>query len=177
MMLRRYFLWMLLAALLCFVPVCSGQYRENPSLYSVGEIVQKSPEMWMANPIEVMEMMDDYPDFTCWRSGAAIGCQSNNNKNCAEIYLTFTFTDDSDYAEYEHISFTMVIDNTEEIQKVLELFWLEDMEAAKIYGVDYPDGQVMSYFSTENTMMKYGVLFTESGDVYLLHVDIGYVRG
>ena len=46
-----------------FLPVEADEQRENPSLYSFAEIVQKLPKMWMANPLEVMEMMKQYPDF------------------------------------------------------------------------------------------------------------------
>ena len=117
----------------------------------------------MANPIEVTEMMK-------------IGCQSNNNRNCAEIYLSLGFSSDDDYAEFDHVTFSMQINSAEDIQKVVESFWLEDMQPAKIMGADYQNNQVTMYFSTENTMMKISVPFGDSG-VWVILAEIGFVRG
>lgn len=158
------------------LPSFGQSVRDNPSFYSVAEIVQNSPKMWMANPTEVTEMMKKYPDFTCWRGSDTIGCQSNNNRNCAEIYLSLGFSSNDDYAEFDHITFSMQINSTEDIQKVVESFWLEDMQPAKIMGADYQNNQVTMYFSTENTMMKISVPFGESG-VWVILAEIGFVRG
>lgn len=162
--------------MLLWVPASADSYRENPSLYSTAEIVQKLPKLWMANPIEVMELMKNYPDFACWRGGGTIGCKSNNNKNCAEIFLSLDFSSDDDYAEFDHLSFNMQVNNTEEIQKVIELFWLDGLEASNIYGAKYPSDQVTFIFSAEDTLMTYGIPFSETG-VWILRVDIGFVRG
>ena len=97
--------------LLAFLPAQADRVRENPSLYTFGEIVQKLPKMWSANPIEVMEMMKTYPDFSCWRGGDTISCHSNNNRNCAEIYVSLEFTSFDAYAEFDHVTFTMMINN------------------------------------------------------------------
>ena len=153
-----------------------GYVRENPSFYSVAEIVQKLPQMWLANPIEVTEMMERYPDFTCWRGSDTIGCQSNNNRNCAEIYMSLGFSSDDDYAEFQQVIFSMQINSTEDIQKVIESFWLDDMKPAKIWGAEYPAGQVTMYYSAGDTMMKYSIPFSDSG-VWLVSVDIGLIRG
>ena len=56
MKLKTFFLVILFVGLIS-LPVSAENLRENPSLYSFSEIVQKLPKMWMANPIEVMEMM------------------------------------------------------------------------------------------------------------------------
>ena len=169
---------MMIAAL--FLTVFSSSagenVRENPSFYSVAEIVQTLPQMWIANPIEVMEMMDRYPDFTCWRGSDTIGCQSNNNRNCAEIYLSLGFSSDDDYAEFQHVIFSMQINSPEDVQKIIESFWLDGMKPAKIWGAEYPAGQVTMYYSAEDTMMKYSITFSDSG-VWWLSVDIGLIRG
>jgi hypothetical protein len=157
-------------------PVSADQLRENPSLYSFAEIVQKLPKMWMANPIEVTEMMKKYPDFSCWRGTDTIACQSVNNRNCAEIYISLEFSSEDDYAEFQHVSFSTTINNTEEIQKIIETFWIDDLEPAKISGAEYPEGQVTIYFSNENTMVTYAIPFTETG-VWLLRADFGFIRG
>ena len=154
----------------------SDYVRDNPSFYSAAEIIQKLPQMWIANPIEVMEMMDRYPDFTCWRGSDLIGCQSNNNRNCAEIYLSLGFSSDDDYAEFQHVIFSMQINSPEDIQKIIESFWLDDMKPANIWGAEYPAGQVTTYYSSGDTMMKFSIPFSDS-DVWWVSVDIGLIRG
>ena len=162
--------------LLVILPAQADQVRENPSLYTFGEVVQKLPKMWSANPIEVMEMMKTYPDFSCWSGGDTISCLSNNNRSCAEVYVSLGFTGSDNYAEFEHATFTMKINNTEEIQKVIETFWIDDTKASNIQGAGYENDQVTIYFSNDNTLIKYSIPFNENG-VWVLHADFGYVRG
>lgn len=175
MKLKTFFLVILFVGLIS-LPVSAENLRENPSLYSFSEIVQKLPKMWMANPIEVMEMMNEYPDFTCHRGLDEITCKSVNNRHCAEIIVTLGFSSEDDYAEFEHVAFSMMISNTEDIQKVVEAFWLDDFEASNISGAEYPEEQVTIYFSNENTLLRYSIPFTEKG-AGLLRADFGFVRG
>ena len=70
----------------------------------------------------------------------------------------------------------MMISNTEDIQKVVEAFWLDDFEASNISGAEYPEEQVTIYFSNENTLLRYSIPFTEKG-AGLLRADFGFVRG
>ena len=175
---RKLLICLLFTAVFFFLcsPSFGQSVRENPSFYSAAEIIQKLPKMWTANPTEVKEMMEQYPDFTCWRGSDTIGCQSNNNRNCAEIYLSLGFTSEDDYAEFDHVTFSMQINSTEDIQKVVESFWLEDMQPARIMGANYQNNQVTMYFSTESTMMKISIPFSDSG-VWVILADIGLVRG
>lgn len=157
-------------------PASGDSLRENPTFYSAAKIVAGLPKMWLANPIEVSEMLKSYPDLTCWKGNGIIGCQSVNNQNCAEIYMSLEFTSDDDYAEFEHLTFSMQIDSTEDVQRVMESFWIEDQKPANIWGADYPGGQVTLYFSTENTLIKYSIPMGASS-VWLLRVDFGLTRG
>lgn len=158
------------------LPAFSEPMRDNPSLYSFSEIVQRLPQMWTANPFEVMEMMDEYPDFKCVREFDTVSCSSVNNRTCAEILLNLDFTSEDDYAEFDHVTFSIMLNNTEEIQKIVEAFWLDDLEPANISGAAYPAGQVTLYFSNENTLLTYGIPFNETG-VWLLRADFGLIRG
>ncbi|MBR6090017.1 MAG: hypothetical protein IKP86_08800, partial [Anaerolineaceae bacterium] len=74
------FLLVLFTVLLTAFSAGAENVRENPSLYSFAEVVKTLPGMWTANPLEVMEMMEDYPDFECWRRYDMVGCSSVNNK-------------------------------------------------------------------------------------------------
>lgn len=170
-------LFLLLIFIVLFsLPVSAENLRENPSLYSFSEIVQKLPKMWMANPIEVLEMMKDYPDFSCTREAGIIFCHSVNNRTCAEIFVELNFTSEDNYAEFDHVTFSTKVNNTEDIQKIVETFWLDDFEPANISGAAYPDGQLTLYFSNENTLLTYAIPFGESG-VKQLRAEFGYIRG
>lgn len=150
--------------------------RENPSLYSFGEITKKLPKMWLANPIEVMEMMKEYPDYECWRSYDIVGCRSVNNRYSAEMFVNFQFSSDDDYAEFTHAVFSTMVNGTEGVQKVIESLWIDDLEPANISGAKYPENQVTLYFSTEDTMLNYNISFGSDG-VWLVTVDMGLIRG
>lgn len=174
---RWIFLIMIISILLVFpLAALAEEYRENPSLYSFGEITQKLPKMWLANPIEVMEMMKEYPDYECWRSYDIIGCRSVNNRYSAELFGNFQFSSDDDYAEFSHAVFSVVVNGTEGVQKVIETLWIDGLEPANISGAKYPDDQVTLYFSTEDTMMTYNIKFGKNG-VWLVTVDMGLIRG
>ena len=170
------FLLVLFTVLLTAFSAGAENVRENPSLYSFAEVVKTLPGMWTANPLEVMEMMEDYPDFECWRRYDMVGCSSVNNKYSAEIFVNFSFSSEEDDAEFVHTFFSMMVNGTEDIQKVVEAFWLDDLKAARISGASYPDGQVTLYFSNENTLMKYSIDFGTDG-VWLVTVDMGLIRG
>ena len=161
---------------LTLLPVTAENLRENPSLYSFGEIIQKLPKMWLANPIEVMEMMKDYPDYECWRSYDIVGCRSVNNRYSAEMFVNFQFSSEDDYAEFSHAVLSTMVNGTEGVQKVIETLWIDGLEPANISGAKYPDNQVTLYFSTEDTMMKYNISFGTEG-VWLVTVDMGLIRG
>ena len=169
-------LFIVMMMLTVFSPISGDNVKENPSVYSFAEIVKTLPQMWMANPAEVTEMMKDYPEFTCQRDADTISCQSLNNRNCADINIALKFTSEDDYAEFEHVTFTMEINNTEDVQKTIENFWLEDLKPAKISGASYPQGQVTIYFSSENTLVCYAIPIDKAGVRYL-QVDFGFVRG
>lgn len=170
-------IFVLSLAVMFVLPVSAEEVRENPSFYSFSEIVQKLPKMWIANPIEVMEMMKSYPDFECWRSYDIIGCASVNNKHAAEIHVNYQFSSEDDYAEFTGCTFTMLINSSEDVQKVIESFWLPDMKAARIWGADYPDDQVTLYFSSGDTMMTYSIPWDNDGNIWMIMVDMGLIRG
>ena len=153
-----------------------AQDRENPSLYSFGEIVKNLPQKWLAVPDDVMKMMEDYPDFECWRSYDIVGCQSVNNKYSAEIHVNYQFTSEEDDAELVRTVFTMPVNNTQDVQNVIENFWIDGMKAANISGAQYPTNQVTLYFSSENTLMTYNIDWGSNG-VWLVLVDMGLIRG
>lgn len=174
---RRGLLIVIISILLVFpLSAMAEEYRENPSLYSFGEIMQKLPKMWLANPIEMMEMMKDYPDYECWRSYDIIGCRSVNNRYSAEMFVNFQFSSEDDYAEFSHAVLSTMVNGTEGVQKVIETLWIDGLEPANISGAKYPDDQVTLYFSTEDTMMKYNISFGTEG-VWLVTVDMGLIRG
>ena len=174
---NKFYILITLIILLTTALVSSAEtVRENPSLYTFSEIVQKLPKLWIANPIEVLELMEQYPDYTCWRSYDVIGCQSVNNKYSAEIFVNFQFSSEDDYAEFIHTVFTMQVNGSENVQKVIEEFWLDGMAPANIMGADFPEDKTTLYFCTDETMMKYTIHWGTEG-IWLLTVDMGLIRG
>ncbi len=159
------------------IPVSADTVMENPSLYSFADVVQKLPEIWTKNPADVQKLMETYPDFNCWHRYDIIGCQSVNNIYSAEIIVNFQFTSEADSAELKRCNFSMMIDSHADVQKVLQLFWLPEMKAAKIGDVQFPDGEVTLYFSTDETLMTYTVDFNNEGVPWLIMVDMGLIRG
>ena len=113
-------------------------------LYSFADIVQKLPKLWMSDPLEVMDMMKDYPDFICYRSHDIIGCTSVNNKYSSEIHVNYQFTTDKDDSEFVRATFSMAINSSEEIQKIIEAFWIDGMSAAKISAVRRPAARMIA---------------------------------
>jgi len=173
---RIIFLFIVVMTLTVISPIFAENVKENPSVYSFAEIVKNLPQMWMANPAEVKRMMTFYPEFSCNRNADVISCQSLNNRNCADINVELKFTSEDDYAEFEHVTFTMEINNTEDVQKTIENFWFEGLKPAKISGASYPQGQVTIYFSMDNTLVCYAIPIDKTG-VRFLQVDFGFVRG
>lgn len=151
--------------------------RDNPSVYSFAEIVQKLPQMWDRSFDEAEEMMKQYPDFVCRRSYDIISCTSVNNKYAAEVNVNLQFTSEKDDAKFVRTVFTYMIDSTEDVQKILELFWLPDMKAAKISGAYDPDDRITLYFSVEDTMETYSIYLDEEGSAWLVIVNFGVIRG
>lgn len=172
----------LLTAVLCLflvlcIPVSADTVMENPSIYSFAEVVQRLPELWTSNPDTVMELMEDYPDYICWRRYDIIGCQSANNRYSAEIHVNFLFSSQEDSAELIRTNFTMLIDSQDDVQKLMSMFWLPDMKAARISGASFPDDEVTLYFSTDETMMSWATSFTKEGKPWSVMVDMMLVRG
>ena len=169
-------------AILCFFLTAAGSVSgetvlENPSFYSFAEVEQKLPELWLAQPHIVDAIMDLYPDFVCLRSYDLMGCRSVNNKYSPEIRVNFRFSSGDDDAELIGTVFPMMINTPEDVQKVIEAFWLPEMKAAHIMGSAYGDEEVTLYFSSENTLMKVSVPWGEDGSVRMITVDIGLIRG
>ena len=177
---QKAIIFVLLLVLFSSVSVCAdseGAKRENPSLYSFAEIVHALPEMWEAPISYTKEMMKQYPDFACYFGDDFIECDSINNRYSAEIYVSLGFYDYRGYLEFDNVDFMMQINSTEDIQKVIEAFWLDGMEPLSYQGWDYPDGSVTIYFRTENTLMRYTFTFDEYGNPGTLSVHIGCIRG
>ena len=180
---RSFFRWLtVLVILVLFVlPASADQGKENPSVYSFADIVQKLPKLWMSDPLEVMDLMKDYPDFICYRSHDIIGCTSVNNKYSSEIHVNYQFTTDKDDSEFVRATFSMAINSSEEIQKIIEAFWIDGMSAANISGAYYPADQIILYFKTyelvNQTMMTVTVPMAEDGGLWLIMADFGIVRG
>ena len=121
-----------------FSDISAENNRENPSLYSFGEIIKKLPKMWLANPIEVMEMMKDYPDYECWRSYDIVGCRSVNNRYSSEMFVNFQFSSDDDYAEFTQAVFSAMVNGTEGVQTVIEAwsrqtFWVQNILKTRLH--------------------------------------------
>ncbi len=175
---KKELLILVLCIMVCAVGPVSGEpVRENPSFYSFAEIVQKLPELWGAVPADVMAVMEEHPDFSCWRSYDIIGCQSVNNMYSAEIHVNFQFMSEDDDAELTRTIFTMLINTAEDVQKVIENFWLPDMKAANISGGPYREDEILLYFSSENTMMTFSFPWNYTGDVEMIMADMGLIRG
>ena len=176
---KRIFIFVLFLAVMLSVilPVSAESVRENPSVYSFAEIVQKLPKIWLSSPAEMMDMMKEYPDFTCWRSYDIIGCTSVNNKYSAEIHVNYQFTTDDDNGEFDQAYFSMLIDSSEDVQKLIEAFWLPGMSVANIWGAKYPEDQITLFFSAGDTMMKYSIPMSGNGEFWLVNVELGMIRG
>ncbi len=158
-------------------PVLGETVKENPSFYSFAEFVQGLPDLWEAKPADVMAVMNEYPDFICRRSHDIIGCQSVNNKYCAEIHVNFQFMSEDDDAELCQTVFTMLINSAEDVQKVIENFWLPDMRAANLSGGFYREDEIKVHFRTENTLMTVSFPWNYTGEVWMIMVDMGLIRG
>ena len=172
--------WLLITAVMILtavMPVSAEDLRKNPSMYSFAEIVQKLPVMWTEKPDAVTEMMEKYPDFECWRSHEIMGCSSVNNKYSADVNVNFQFSSEEDEAELVRAVYSMEIDKAEDIQELLENFWLPGMAAANISGSRYPEGQIRLYFSSENTLMLFQTPVSEPGKYWYITVDMGIIRG
>ena len=151
--------------------------RDNPSVYSFAEIVQQLPELWNSRPDEISEIMRQYPDFVCRKSYDIIGCTSVNNKYAGEINVNLQFTSEKEDAEFVRTVFTYMIDSSEDVQRILELFWLPEMKAANILGTNDPADQITLYFNTEKTMETYSIYFNEERNVWLVIVSFGEIMG
>ncbi len=174
--------WIAFLLIICFVLMTAGMVsgetvNENPSFFSFTEVVQKLPELWTAAPAEVMGIMDNYPDFKCWKRYDIIGCQSVNNKYSAEINVNFKFSSEEEDAEFVQMFFTMMINTPEDVQKVIEGFWLPDMKAANMRGGNYQKDEVMIRFKSENTLMTVSFPWSAEGEVWMITVDMGLIRG
>lgn len=176
---KRYILPVVTAVLFILMTIgaSADPLRDNPSVYSFAEIVKKLPEMWDKTPDEVSGMMKAFPDFVCRRSYDIISCTSVNNKYAAEINVNLQFTSEKDDASLVQTVFTCMIDSSEDVQKLLELFWLPEMKAANISGTHDPANQVTLYFNTETTMETYSVYFNEDSTPWLVIVSLGVIRG
>ena len=174
-------LTILVIFLMLVLPASADQGRDNPSVYSFAEIVQKLPGMWDTDPLSVMDLMNNYPDFVCYKSHDIIGCTSVNNKYSSEIHVNYQFTTAEDDAKFVRATFSMAINSSEEIQKMIEAFWIDGMTAANISGAYYPPDQIILYFKTnENvgqTLMTVTVPMAEDGSLWLIMMDFGVVRG
>ena len=151
--------------------------RENPSLYSFAEIVHALPEMWGAPTAYANQMMSVYPDFACYFGEDFSECDSINNQYSPEIYVSLGFVNYFGYLELDNADFSMRISSTEDIQKVIEAFWLDGMKPMNAQGFEYTDECVTIYFHTDNTLMKYTFAFDENGNPGMLSVHIGCIRG
>lgn len=167
----------MIMALVTALPALADSVRENPSVYSFAEVVQKIQQLWDTGPVETMDMMKKYPDFECWRSYDIIGCTSVNNKYSAEIHVNFQFSTEDDDGHLEQVNYSMIVDSSEDIQKLIEAFWIPGMSVANIWGAKYPEDRITLYFSTEDTMMKLSIPMTENGEFWLVNVEMGVIRG
>lgn len=176
---RVLFLIMLVMVLFTVSSAAGDSARQNPSMYSFAEVVQKFPEMWLSTPDKVLDVMKDYPDFVCWRSYDIIGCVSVNNKFSSEVHANFQFTSDKDDAEFVRAVFTMQIDSPEEIQSLIESFWLPGMAAANIWGGEYNESEIKLQFCSEETMETYLIPIskTDQYEYRTVTVDIGMIMG
>ncbi len=163
--------------LLCIIQVSAENLPDNPSVYSFAEIVQKLSDIWDSTPTDIMKIMEQYPDFVCYRGYDIIGCQSVNNRFSNEIHVNYQFSSDDDNAEFVHAAFSTMIDSSEDVQDYIEKFWLPDMKVASIWGASYPDNQLTLYFSSENTIMTVNVPFAENGSLWMIMLEFGVIRG
>lgn len=173
----RSLLFSLLVILFMAGSVSADRIVENPSFYSFAEIVQKLPEMWTSDPSAVSEMMNEYPDFVCYRSYDLISCESVNNKYSAEIHVTYQFTSEQEDAEFDYVVFSMPVNSTEQVQQVVEKFWLDGMAPAKISGFEFVGNRSEFYFRNDSTMESYSVYFGDDGAAWLILINIGFIRG
>ena len=63
---KRYLILLTAVCLLCIFSIAGADATlPNPSVYSAGDIIGKLPSFWIANYIEIQELMKEYPDFQC----------------------------------------------------------------------------------------------------------------
>lgn len=125
----------LLVFALLFVSVLTAYADEkafNPSFYSAAEMSLKLPSFWIANYIEVLEFLKDYPDFLCEHysneyQGAVhdqIVCESVNNKRTRDVIINFFFEGDhAGMTGLQEVVFTVSTPHPQDIQDVFEYFW------------------------------------------------------
>ena len=173
----KIFLLLIGMVLLTFSVVSADQKPLNPSLYAYAEIVQKLPEMWDANPFEVTEMMESYPDFICNKNFEYLSCESVNNRYAEKINIYFRFDSQDEYAPLTSSRISMDTNNPEEVQQALGLFWLEGMRPLQLSGFTFFEEMINLYFSTENTLMHVYILFSAESGVQRFTAEFGVIRG
>ena len=128
---------LLLSALFCLLlcaasAVYADELMPNPSLYSAADVAFRMPDYWIANYIEVLELMKNYPDFQCTHSSNPINgenfdqiiCNSVNNKQARDIIINFYFTGDhAGMTGLRQAVFSVSTPEPADFQEVLEQFW------------------------------------------------------
>ena len=151
------FLFSVLLLVISVLPAAADEPFFNPSFYSAAEIAVQLPSYWIANYIEVMDLVSRYPDMTCeyyedeWDQ---VVCESVNNKRTRDVIINFFF--DGDHAGMKGLrkaSFTIATPQTSDVQEVLEYYWLPDAFPCHAKNDEFYNFQSI-IFHTRDTVMR-----------------------
>ena len=142
-------------ASLCYFSLSFADY-ENYAVPQLEWITNAFPGLWDKPKTEVLRMMAMFPDFECTDYDDQIGCFSKFNTNSNDnIYITY-FMDD--YEEHHDnlwkAAVTVDMQDAEQQQGLLHLFWLEGLEPFHTDEDDFAFlGAIPLYFTNDTTKM------------------------
>ena len=157
--LKRSFLIVLLSLLVvAVIPAAADESLFNPSFYSAAEIAAELPSFWIANYIEVIHLVSNYPDMTCEYYEDVlldqVVCVSVNNARTRDVIINFFF--DGDYAGMKGLKeavFTITTPQTSDVQEVLEYYWLPGAFPCHTKNDEFYNFQSL-VFHTSDTVMR-----------------------
>ncbi len=158
-------------------PVLADEFLANPSLFSGGEAAVAMETYWIANYIEVMEYMKNYPDFRCEHYSNVIDgenfdqiiCESVNNVRARDIIINFYFTGDlAGMTGLQEVVFNIGAPETRDIQEILEYYWLPNAFPWHFDSDYFYNGMTSLVFHTGKSVLRFDLPnYDNEGDDYV----------
>ncbi len=167
--------------ILVFSSVSADESLPNPSVYSAGELAGKMPSYWIANYIEIQELMKNYPDFSCEHYSNPINgenfdqiiCSSVNNIRTRDVIINFFFTGDhGGMTGLQEAVFSIETPTPADFHEVLEYFWLPGAVPQHQDAYSFHDTMTSLVFSTDTTVLRFDLPFFETDQGHFTTVDL-----